>query len=336
MTEGRDREEADRQRAAAYRAIESALPPLSPEAIARATRAVQARPIPYPFGSGQGDEIAFRAGLKPMFREMLAVSTLPEARERFARAGFLTEVAPRLYGDTKDGWDDTRADLAPSAARQALFIGRDRAALLEAVALDLEKSDEADLALGRLLGYPRCCVEAFVAGSRHRKAPDVHRQSLARTEGVPRARLNTLDLAVFHFVPWYPCSFRCAPSSAYADRLAQVIAARAPDFVASIDRALAMHRLLLSDDLQISIEGSAREGTVTLGTVVPTSQHRPPRAVIDPPEAHVLARIVAWLSEGRTLRVMPDGLSLDGRVLALPIPPLLVPFGEHASLEDRE
>lgn len=330
-----NRRAADAGRARVYQGLGDGLDRLGVVAREADGAAVALRTIAYPFGSGQGDEIALRSGLKPMFRELLAVSELDRAVARFAAAGFATEVAERIYGDTKDGWDDTVAGLDEShpGARRALFVGRDALALKEAARLDQRKQDPADLELGRLLGYPRCCVEAFLAGGRHRKAPDLHRAALARTEGAALRRLNTLDLAVFHYVPWYPCGLRCGPSTRYADRLAKVIASRTPDFVRAIDEALGMHRLLLTDDLQLSLEGVRRGDAIALTRVIPTAQHRHPRAALEPTEAHLLTRLLAWLKDARSLEVHPDALVSDGARLPLAAEPLLISFAHGAVLD---
>lgn len=323
-----DRAAADRARSELYAALEAALPQPSAPALDRARAATRLRSIDYPFGSGQGDEIALRAGLKPMFRELLPVATIAAAVERFNRAGLATAVAPRIYGDTKDGWDDTLASVHAQHpdARQALFVGRDVGALREAVALDQAKTDEADLSLGRLLGYPRCCAEAFVSRSRQRKAPELHRAAWEATDGAPLARLSTLDLSVFHFVPWYPCTLRCAPSAAYADRLAQVIGARHPRFVAAIDDALSLERLLVGDDIQVSVAGERDAQGLAPMRVVPTAQHRHPRSALGEHEERLVARLTALLTEGRRVAIAGRTLTLDAWRIELPIAPLWIPF----------
>jgi len=323
-----DRASADADRARTYAALTEGLDRLGVSASTEDEAAVALRTIAYPFGSGQGDEIAFRSGLKPMFRELLSVGSIEAARARFEAAGFATKIAERIYGDTKDGWDDPVAGIVSSHpdARRALFVGRDVGALEAAAALDQEKTDEADLELGRRLGYPRCCVEAFLEGGKHRKAPALHGAARERTEGVGMSRLNTMDLAVFHFVPWYPCQLRCEHSARYAAGLAKVIEARAPEFVAAIDDALGMHRLMLTDDLQLSIEGVREGDVIEVTRVLPTAQHRHPRAALDPGESALVARLVGWLKDARTLEVRSDALWTDGACLPLPMAPLCISF----------
>lgn len=287
----------------------------------------------YPFGSGQGDEIAFRAGLRPMLRELLPMARIESAIARYERVGLACEVASFVYGRTSDGWLRDHEPVSSPDARTALFVGRDRAALREAAVAEVTRTDEANVALGRLLGYPRCCVTAFVETSRQRRTPDLHAAALARTKGRPRARLNVLDLAVFHFLPWSPCSFECEHSLRYADALARVLAKVHPTFVASIDRALARPRLVLSSEVQLSIDGVWDGERLRVSRIDPTSADRHPRAPLDSVEGDVVARAIYWLRGATTIAVeaRAEGvLIVDGaaRSIELPSPlPILVPFG---------
>ena len=178
------------------------LPPVDAADVARARAAAAERPIPYPLGSGQAEEVALAGGLRPLVRQLLDAPSLESARARFERAGFLTGVAPRVYGPTRNGWDHTSESLSPDApgARRALFVGRDRDRIAQAIEADLAKTDEGDRELGRLLGYPRCCVDAFVATSRHRLNTDLHAATIERTRagssryGCARSRIGACSL----------------------------------------------------------------------------------------------------------------------------------------------
>lgn len=308
----------------------AALPAVGAEALARARCDAEARPIAYPLGSGQGDEIGLRAGLRPMMRQLLPEPQLERERARFERLGLRTRVAPRRYARTRDGWDHAD-DPGEDGGRLALFVGRDDARLEAAIACDLEKTPDADRELGRLLGYPRCCVDAFVAAPPPRRNVAIERAALARTEGPARARLNGADLGVFHFVGWYPCSYACALSLAYADALAERVARLDAPFVAAIDRALAAHRLLLTDDVQVSFVGRRDGRAITVEDAWPTARDRHPHAGLEPLPLEAAARATAAIRAARTLLVDDDALHLDGRAIRLPSPPLLLPFGDPAA-----
>lgn len=318
---------------AALPALFDALPEADDAPLAQALAEIAARPIRYPLGSGQADELSLRAGLRPLMRELLAPRELEVARARYARAGLLSEVAPRVYATTRDGWD--HADAPPAdddpRARRALFVGRDRGRIEAAIACDLAKTDEADRELGRLLGYPRCCVDAFVESSSQRKNPDVHRAALERTRGRALPRLNTADLAVFHLVSWYPCAYDCAWSARYADAVAGLVARVDAGFLGRIDAALARHRLVLADDAQLSIDGRLDGRTdgaaLALDATWPTACDRHPDAPLEPLPSRVVARALLALRAARTLAIEGDALVLDGRAWPLPSAPLLLPFG---------
>jgi hypothetical protein len=278
--------------------------------------------IEYPLGSGEGEEIALGAGLKPMIRQLLAAGDLDRTRARFEALGFVTAIAPRMYGPTHEGWDDTPdvAAIDPKTSRRALFVARDRSAIEEGIEADLAKTDEGDRALGRLLGYPRCCVDAFLEGGKQRKNADVIASTVRATNATEAGfapRLNVLDLAIFHWISWSPCTFGCAWSMRYADALVDVVGKRHPAFVRAIDAALSAHRLYVDDDVQLSIRGAFDGTTLTIDEVWPTARDRHPRATLADGAREttelLLRRVRAW----RTMRL--DDLESGA---------LLAPFGE--------
>lgn len=307
------------------------LPRVDDAPLADARAAAIARPILYPLGSGQAEEIALAAGLRPLIRQLLDSRSLALAQARFEKLGFATGVAPRVYGPTRDGWDDTpdALDIDAPGARRALFIGRDRARIDDAIACDLAKTDEADRDLGRLLGYPRCCVEAFVATSRHRLNTDLYAAAAARTGPSGKPRLNELDLAVFHFISWAPCAFDCALSSAYADAVAARIAPRWPAFLAKIDDALDAHRLVVLDEVQLSLRGAFDGATLVIREAWPSARDRHPMADLDPDALEAVARVFAIVRRSKRIEITKDGLAVDGALIPGTRRALLVPFGDR-------
>jgi len=293
--------------------------------------AVDARSIAYPLGSGEGEERALAAGLKPMIRQLLSAGDLDRTRARWEARGFVTEVAPRIYGPTHGGWDDTpdASAIDPRRARRALFVAKDRAAIAEAVAADLDKTDDGDRALGALLGYPSCCVDAFVASGKQRKNADVFAAALARTSGGPSPRLNVLDMGVFHWIAWTPCSFRCEASLERANALAAIVAREHDGFARAIDAALSAHRLYLADDVQLSLRGAIVGGALTIDEVWPTARDRHPRATLDADAREATARLFTIVRRARALRVDDRALVLDEARVELPSRPLLATFGER-------
>lgn len=299
--------------------------------LAQARGEAKARPLAYALGSGEADEVALFAGLKPLLRQVLPASELAGARERFGRLGLaLGEARHRISHASTEG--------------TVLFVSRDERRVSEAVSA--EEGDEHDLELGRLLGYPRCCVEAYLELPSPRRNVDVF-QRAARATSTFEPRLNCLDLSIFHFISWLPCSFDCAVSKAYADAVAQHIAGRhgqfvggavsaAPcppgcrheRFVVEIDQALAAHRLLAFEDVQVSLIGTLEHGDLKVERAWPTARDRHPQ-VRGTEEALEASAHLAALVAGSSRVAIRDGVfSADGVPLFRTSDGALFPFGD--------
>jgi hypothetical protein len=307
--------------------------PAAPDAVLAALTEVDARPMNYPVGSGQSDEIALVAGLRPVIRELLSAAHLEKTRASFEARGFATLVSPRGSGPTRDGALSHKAATSEDT-RRAVFVGRDRARLEAALAADLADDDRE---LGRLLGYPRCCVEAFVTTKRppgaswvQRRNHDLYDMSVRNTQGRPRPRLNMLDLNVFHYISWSPCSFECPFSLRYADAVADRIANHWPAFVERVDAALSAHRLVLVDDVQLSIRGVFDGKQLRVNELWATARDHHPRASWPADRRNAVAQALTAFRAVGAIAVTDRTIFLDGRELSLELPPLLVPFGDWA------
>lgn len=280
---------------------------------------VARRTIDYPFGSGQAEEIALAGGWKPVVRQSFRPDAIGRSRTHFERLGlFVLETEAPHRGDER-----------------LLYAGPDPKAVRAAAEAELRKEV---LEAGLLLGYPRCCAEAFAdVPPPGRRNPLLNRSALARTDGTARARLNVLDLGLFHYLPWLPCSFRCSPSLAFADRVAERIvlehgaaaggeaprlAEEEPEsgcvherFVAAIDCALGATRLAVLEDLQLSIEGRDEGGELVVERAWPTAQDRPARAALGTEAAEAAARLWLAVRPGARVRVGDRALIVDGRTL---------------------
>ncbi|MEP7122569.1 MAG: hypothetical protein ABJE95_16725 [Byssovorax sp.] len=319
------------------RELLAALDFVDPARVAAARAEAVARPIAYALGSGEADEVALYAGLKPLIRQVLPLSQLSAARARFEALGLAIGVS------------EHRVDLR-STAGTVLFVGRDPRHVREAVLC--EAMPDHDHELGKLLGYPRCCVEAYLEIPPPKRNIDAFARAAAASGGVFTPRLNTVDLAVFHYISWLPCSFSCAISTAFADAVAHHIArkharflasargaaARAPRescppgcrherFVAAIDAAHAAHRLVLFDDVQVSIAGAIDGGVVRVDHAWPTARDRHPAATIADEDLEAAARVVALIEAAGTVSIV-DGVIHAGDAAVLHAEgALLLPFG---------
>lgn len=301
--------------------------------VERARRAADERPIEYVLGSGEAEEVALYAGLKPIIRQYLRRGEVEATRARLESRGFVVA--------------DAEATLVePPYPGRYLYAGRDAARVRAAVHADTTTSLEESI--GRLLGYPECCIAAFLESHPPRKNAALHKLALGRTRGACHPSLNVLDQAVFHFLPWLPCSFSCAPSIAFATAVARVVATshgqwlggagsratcppgcRHQRFITAIGEALGAHRLVLFEAAQISFVGRREGERFVVGRAWPTSRDRPPSVASDPVAREATARVLAAIEAAGNVAVV-DGVLWAGDEPLLATPELLiVPFGDR-------
>lgn len=281
--------------------------------------------LKYPLGSAQADIIAMAAGLKPLMRSTL---TPEQARNTMARYRHL-----RFHGL-----------ITNDPVRQGgvlLYLGLDRARVLAAARADAGKDD---VELGRLLGYPYCCVEAFQALPQPHTAAAVLHARFRDFHGVGYYRLNCIDLHVFHYVPWLPCSPNCELSRRYADAVATSLPALASrvatvpwnvditGFVERVDSALAAHRLHVFDGVQVSIEGRPSENGVERETAWATAADRHPDASLSSDEGKAIACLVSRINAGWSIAVSDHTMLIDGHPVFRAHHLFLAKFGKGLAL----
>lgn len=117
---------------------------------------------------------------------------------------------------------------------------------------------DAHRTLGRLLGFPRCCVDAFLVrlargvtvradGSHAEERVIAVEDALARSEAI----LGRLNVCVpDRLVPFEPCRFDCALASRYAGALFAAYSARAPAAAERLHHAL-MRPVLVAPGLEL-------------------------------------------------------------------------------------
>lgn len=140
---------------------------------------------------------------------------------------------------------------------------------------ELEQEDPARHAqsCGELLGYPRCCVAAFVASRDHTRDDDLI-VALARvTPSQPLWRLNVLcDCALISF---YPCRFDCPFAEREAQRLETVLSPR--------ERARVRHRLARAIRFRSFANLAVKDGSVWRPNILADSRYakRPDGLLLD-------------------------------------------------------
>lgn len=238
------------------------------------------------------------------------------------------------YGADQAPLEEVRPAAGGARVRQVVYVSADRALAEQARDLDRMGADLAggadSVALGELLGYPRCCVDAFCALERRwpNRLPIAAAASRTRRFA---SRLNNLALDRFAWIAHFPCRYDCAASLGLADAAADALAAEAPELVASVDRLLALPRLYRGDDRQAVLLGARRTGAGRLrwDRLVPLERAWPAPGLggDDPGE-----RAWADLVEADAVRLTRDGpvFLAAGRQLRTGDPPLVLPFGLDA------
>ena len=207
--------------------------------------------------------VALHLGLRRVVRLALPAAAAPGARLALETRGFtvLTSGARELDGEGNlfaPGEHPNKALFAPGRrpeTHRILYVATDerdaRAALdLEARIADAPRLDadpDAHRALGALLGYPACCVRAFVLGlaARGREAEDPEEVvASARAAASGSARLDPLanpflvarDRALISHVP---CRYDCPDTVALASAVLAELTRLDPVAAAARREALA-------------------------------------------------------------------------------------------------
>lgn len=224
------------------------------------------------------------------------------------------------------------AEIVPIGGRAAviLYVARaERDAILlcdaEAPTLRARPEDGANAGahreIGRRLGFPRCCVEAFCdrvergvdvlpGGSRVSSEDYV----AARDAWVPRpdARINNLLFAArVKLVSFYPCRYDCAIAIRFAQAVLDAVARAQPDAARALCDALSR---------PIAIAPSNARAVVALaadGTIARAEAPRDPNGRVVSPADEALAASL-------TGAVVTDGSAIEGTGAP---PAWLVSFG---------
>lgn len=186
--------------------------------------------------------LAVAAGLKPVLRTYaVRLDRCSRLAAALAACGLRCERSDfRISGS-----DDTSLD----PAGPSVYVYVSLSARLAAAAKRCEErmlgrrepSYAASLEFSRLMGYPRCCFDAFlrfVRGAPGRDSHFMEYAALRRTKGAPSWLLNNLIRGDHYLISHYPCSYRCRPSAKYAAALLAAMRARLPAAAARLEALL--------------------------------------------------------------------------------------------------
>ena len=221
-------------------------------------------------------------GLKPMCRFGLTRSDdeTVAALRRFAElSGLALEVYRSSY--------ETSPEPMIMAARDPARLDAFKACVsVKAAARTAADTARETARMGRLLGYPACCVKAFVAAEKTADgAPRawafpralLRRPARAIPYGLnflynfhsrssgPDRELETMlrggyRLMEAYLLPWIPCSWTCAPSRAFAQKLEAALAARLPDVARGLREILSLPVLVIDGWRFVPLSGASAGG----------------------------------------------------------------------------
>lgn len=216
----------------------AAPPPRPPPGPARPPAITDPRELDY-------ERTAFELGLKPAIRQLLDPADAPWAAAMFVRGG--AAVCGVLAGLPHG-----------HAVLMAARTLADARAMLDAEFVQFER-DEARARvgareLGLRLGYPPCCVEAFLASVAHEPGTDTAKLGEDNWQRIdaawvarPHRRINSLLFGeLLALISFDPCHFDCPAAAALADALFERLAQSAPVAAQALDRQLA--RPVVIDD----------------------------------------------------------------------------------------
>lgn len=283
------------------------------------------RDHPPTFLSGRVHLLAVAEGVRPAGRVAVDPADLAGQVALIREVGLAHEVVE----DPPQDQDRARA------GEVHVFFARDpamarRVADLERAFVRAERGPDAMGAaafareMGRALGYPECCIEAFVAAGPGATTDDLHRQAHARS-GAFWWPLNVLDsCSAYHLIPHIPCRFDCGPSLVMAQAVHARLDRLFPGLGGAVEVQLKRPVLVLGRGRAVVLTGHVEaDGAVLECRSVDNLGPSWP----DPRRARLWEALVA----GRRVRVTPQSLDVagpDGEVQRFRIRerPLLFPF----------
>lgn len=152
------------------------------------------------------------------------------------------------------------------ARKIELFAARDAAAARRLAELSAEDAEGSASSLGAILGYPACCVQAFVAQIDHDESYDRYAIA-ARTSFGPGPWPALLDDTSLKVLPHQPCTYRCEGSREQARALHAVLAVEEPRLHAALTDYLGGPVLYFDHDHQLRFRGAVSEGGIAYDEV---------------------------------------------------------------------
>ncbi len=249
------------------------------------------------------EEVAFALGDKPVLYLVVPQRYLEELSYKYPDATIVCRDIPLSV----EGATGRRVYMSDNGETMAhVFLSRNADLAKRAALFWEEGSTRRALEIGELLGYPRCCVAAFVAlGERGNNAALTY-VTAARSRALGATFDARLNSSIRHVLPCTPCSFGCFQAISLAERVLVAL----PESVSStLRRALERPVLYFDEARAVVFEGASREGqTITFESARFVS----PSAPVAPAEELATRRLFgALFGRPGKLFVREDGLEVQ-------------------------
>jgi hypothetical protein len=214
-------------------------------------------PSPAPPLPGYPEVLAYRYGVVDAFTLSVPMRDAPALEAQLAGAF----VARSSRGAAALPADRTLPD--PHATFRVARTADGLAALV--TALDREEVDAREV--GGVLGYPSCCVDAYVARIPTDDGTYRTCARVARTAAGPGPWPAVLDDSSLTLLPYEPCTYRCEASRRRADRILDGLLEEHPDAARAVAAHLGGPVLYIDEAHHLRLEGEVVEGAVRYGRV---------------------------------------------------------------------
>lgn len=231
------------------------------------------------FDPGLSDLAALLIGAKPVLYTDFSADSWPYLRGLCEALKLKYLMPEAVYG--KAGFK-----AVPKSGKRMLLIGKDPKALKEAAESWLRSP--TDPAWGLLLGYPECCVKAYIEWRLVAAETDLVNFTFGRTRekerfhfglnnvfnyfsrltGQPadmeafariRAANKDLDISALQVISWHPCAYDCGPSVKLAGGIFAFLSAHLPERAAELKERLAKPVLFRDKYEYLVLAGLAKD-----------------------------------------------------------------------------
>lgn len=205
---------------------------------------------------------SFRAGLKRAVFLTVEASAVDAALRPFGDVA-VERLERRVEIGSQDTWRDDRLSGAP---RVELYISRDAAVARRAAEIQARAPTEALAEMGELLGYPRCCVEAFAAQPDRSNNSWNRYATEARTVGRGPWPWELNNFLVM-LLPYFPCRYDCPHALEQARATLAEMARVHPDILPSVRESLTAPVLYFDHRQRLLFRGSGNRSTLHFSVV---------------------------------------------------------------------